>query len=108
MMRTLFMPLLLASVVATAQAATTTQSATARGKPVPAAGPIADPSQGMVVTGDQEAPLVLYILPWQPPRLGALPEVDALQLLPKALDSERSVLEDSLNRSEPAALRPSR
>ena len=62
----------------------------------------------MVVTGDQEAPLVLYILPWQPPRLGSPPDVDTPPLLPKVLDSERSILDDPINRPEPAAFRPVR
>ena len=106
MMRRLLMPMLMVGIVATVQAATTAQATPPRGAPTPPSAPEA--TQGMVVTGDQEAPLVLYILPWQPPRLGGLPEVDAPQLLPKVLDSERSVLEDPLNRPEPAALRPSR
>ena len=105
MRRALLIPVLLAGVVATGQAA---PAASARGKPVAATPSAPDASQGMVVTGDQEAPLVLYILPWQSPRLGALPDVDSPPLLPKVLDSERSVLEDPLNRPEPAAFRPSR
>lgn len=90
-------------------------AATAPGRPpasqAPAATPPGAPSeaaQGMVVTGDQEAPLVLYILPWQPARLGEAPAVDAQPLLPRVLDSERSVLDGPLNRPEPAAIRSPR
>lgn len=97
----------MAVAAATAQAAPAAAApATVRGNP-PSPTP-QDASQGMVVTGDQEAPLVLYILPWQPPRLGGLPDVETPPLLPKVLDSERSVLDDPLNRPEPAAFRPSR
>lgn len=105
MIRTLLISLFLANAITAAHAAA---AAPARGAPAPAAASSPEATQGMVVTGDQEAPLVLYILPWQPPRLGGLPAVDSPPLLPKVLDSERSVLDDPLNRSEPAALRPSR
>lgn len=109
-MRALLIPLLVAAAAAAATAHAA-PAATARGKAVPSASSGAaapEASQGMVVTGDQEAPLVLYILPWQTPRLGNPPEADLPPLLPKVLDSERNVLDDPFNRPEPAAFRPSR
>lgn len=99
------MMIVAAGIAGAADVAPAAPAATAGGKAVLPAAATPEASQGMVVTGDQEAPLVLYILPWQPPRLGSLPEVDAPPLLPKVLDSERSVLDDPLNRPEPAAFR---
>lgn len=77
----------------------------------PAATPPAAPPEaaaGMVITGDQEAPLVLYIVPWQSPRLGAAPEVDTPPLMPRVLDHELGILDDPLNRAEPVAAKSSR
>lgn len=53
---------------------------------------------GMVITGDREAPLVLYIVPWQEPRMAA-PEVVQQPLLPKVLDQSRSPADDPLNQA---------
>lgn len=100
----IFMLCLAAAMMAT----TAAHAATSQGSSVPVAAAAPEASQGMVVTGDQEAPLVLYILPWQPLRPGTPPGVDLPLLLPKVLDSERSVLDEPLNRPEPAAFRPSR
>jgi len=59
---------------------------------------------GMVITGDREAPLVLYIVPWQEPRTAA-PEVVLQPLLPKVLDQSRSLADDPLHQASalPAA-----
>lgn len=59
----------------------------------------AEGEQGMVIRGDQEAPLVLYIVPWQEPGAHALPEAPLPPLLPKVLDRERSLIDDPANRS---------
>lgn len=70
----------------------------------PAAAGAAAP--GMVVTGDREAPLVLYIVPWQEPRMAA-PEVVLQPLLPIVLDQSRSLADDPLNQaSTPATAAP--
>lgn len=70
----------------------------------PAGSPGSQQSPGMVITGDREAPLVLYIVPWQEPK--ALPPPAALMqtLLPNVIDYNRSLIEDPLNRSEPPKL----
>ena len=55
--------------------------------------------QGMVIKGDQEAPLVLYIVPWQEPKVQVLPEAPLQALLPVVLDSDRSLVDDPINRT---------
>lgn len=54
--------------------------------------------QGMVLRGDQEAPLVLYIVPWQDPKPVPAPEAPQVPLLPKVFDHQRSLLDDPVNR----------
>lgn len=63
-----------------------------------AAAPGGAAAPGMVITGDREAPLVLYIVPWQEPRTEA-PEVVLQPLLPKVLDQLRSLADDPLNQA---------
>lgn len=72
-----------------------------------AAATLAPPAApGMVVTGDREAPLVLYIVPWQEPRM-AVPEVVLQPLLPNVLDQSRSLADDPLNQpGAPATAAP--
>lgn len=60
-------------------------------------------AQGMVIRGDQEAPLVLYIVPWQEAKPGAAPEVPLIPLLPKVLDHQRGIVDDPAYRL-PAAI----
>lgn len=57
---------------------------------------------GMVVTGDQEAPLVLTIVPWQEPKQLPPPPVSVAPIVPVVLDHERGVAEDPLSRPLPA------
>lgn len=95
MKRALVLYLALAGALAQAQSAK------------PPAAP-ADAAAGMVITGDQEAPLVLYIVPWQSPRLGSAPDVETPPLLPRVLDHELGILDEPLNRAEPAAAKSSR
>lgn len=54
--------------------------------------------QGMVIRGDQEAPLVLYIVPWQEPKALELP-APLIPLLPQVFDGERSLIDDPAHRS---------
>jgi hypothetical protein len=54
--------------------------------------------QGMVIRGDQEAPLVLYIVPWQEPKAMELP-APLIPLLPQVFDHERSLIDDPVHRS---------
>lgn len=54
--------------------------------------------QGMVIRGDQEAPLVLYIVPWQEPKAMELP-APLVPLLPQVFDRERSLIDDPVHRS---------
>lgn len=66
----------------------------------PAKKPIAPQNDlGMVIRGDQEAPLVLYIVPWQESRVTALPEAPLVPLLPRVLDHDRSLIDDPAQRS---------
>lgn len=53
--------------------------------------------QGMVIRGDQEAPLVLYIVPWQEPKALEL-SPPLIPLLPQVFDGERSLIDDPVNR----------
>lgn len=57
---------------------------------------------GMVVTGDQEAPLVLTIVPWQEPRQLPPPPVQLAPIIPLVLDHERGLADDPLSRPLPA------
>lgn len=54
--------------------------------------------QGMVIRGDQEAPLVLYIVPWQEGAVQKLPDAPRYPLIPVALDHERSLISDPAER----------
>ncbi len=64
----------------------------------------ADGAAGMVVTGDQEAPLVLYIVPWQEQATRQqLPEAPTVQLVPQVLDHERSLADEPLSKALPAS-----
>lgn len=54
---------------------------------------------GMVITGDQEAPLVMYIVPWKDSDVPDPPDVLRQPLLPPVLDYNRSLIDDPLNRS---------
>ena len=56
---------------------------------------------GMVITGDREAPLVLYIVPWQEPKASLPPDVPMQTLLPNVIDYNRSLIDDPVNRSLP-------
>lgn len=58
----------------------------------------ASADQGMVIRGDQEAPLVLYIVPWQEPKALELPP-PLIPLLPQVFDGERSLADDPAHRS---------
>ena len=64
-------------------------SVTATAAPTPAN------QQGMVIKGDQEAPLLLYIVPWQEPRIPEVPEADLQPVLPKVLDDDFGILRRS-------------
>lgn len=55
--------------------------------------------QGTVVRGDQEAPLVLFIVPWQEPKTLEVPPPQPIPLLPKVFDHDRSLVDDPVNRS---------
>jgi hypothetical protein len=46
----------------------------------------------MLIKGDQEAPMVLYIVPWQEPRVPEVPEADLQPVLPKVLDDDFGIL----------------
>lgn len=59
---------------------------------------MAPADQGMVIRGDQEAPLVLYIVPWQEPKALELP-APLIPLLPQVFDRERSLIDDPAQRS---------
>ena len=48
----------------------------------------ASTQQRMVVTGDREAPLVLYIVPWQDPKPLSLPDVEFPSVIPKVFDGQ--------------------
>jgi hypothetical protein len=50
---------------------------------------------GMLIKGDQEAPLVLYVVPWQEPRVPEVPEADLQPVLPKVLDDDYGILRRS-------------
>ena len=65
------------------------------------------PSSGMVIRGDQEAPLVLYIVPWKEPGLPKMPEAYMEPLLPKVLDYDRSLVDDPLNQASTIRLNSS-
>ena len=52
----------------------------------------------MVVRGDQEAPLVMFVVPWQEPKTPAMPGASMLVLWPKVLDHERSFVDEPVNR----------
>lgn len=58
----------------------------------------ASADQGMVIRGDQEAPLVLYIVPWQEPKVLELPP-PLIPLLPQVFEGERSIADDPAHRS---------
>lgn len=62
-------------------------------------GRLSSAEQGMVIRGDQEAPLVLYIIPWQDPKLPEIPLPPLTPLLPKVFDHEHSLIEDPANRT---------
>lgn len=53
----------------------------------------------MTVSGDQEAPLVLYIVPWQPPKPVTLPTVSREALIPRVVDHEHGLAQDPTGRS---------
>ncbi len=57
----------------------------------------------MVIRGDPEAPLVLYIVPWQEGAAQKLPDAPRFPLLPTALDSDRSLVSDPAQRPVGAA-----
>lgn len=50
---------------------------------------------GMIIKGDQEAPLVLYVVPWQDPRVPEVPEADLQPVLPRVLDDDLGILQRS-------------
>lgn len=72
-------------------------------KPAPAKQVPKPAEQGMVIRGDQEAPLVLYIVPWQEGAVQQLPEAPRYPLIPVALDHERSLVSDPAERPVGAA-----
>jgi hypothetical protein len=55
----------------------------------------ADYQPGTLIKGDQEAPLVLYVVPWQEPRVPEVPEADLQPVLPKVLDDDYGILRRS-------------
>lgn len=57
---------------------------------------------GMVITGDREAPLVLYIVPWQEPALPPLPTVPLRPLVPQVLDEDYARLPATAPANRPA------
>lgn len=58
---------------------------------------------GMVVTGDQEAPLVLTIVPWQEPRpRPAPPPPITVPALPDVLDHDRGIADEPMSRPLPS------
>lgn len=74
----------------------------------PAVGKIVQGDEGTVIRGDQEAPLVLYIVPWQDPKPQPLPEAPLIPLLLKAYDHDRSLIDDPANQSLDAVPPPGR
>jgi hypothetical protein len=62
-------------------------------------GPGVSQQPGMIIKGDQEAPLVLFIVPWQEPKPPAAPAVLQQSLLPPVLDDNRSLVDNPVNRS---------
>lgn len=67
------------------------------------------PAAGMVITGDREAPLVLYIVPWQEPKPVQAPQPPLQPLLPAAVDRpDGGVLDDPRNRAPGTAAPESR
>ena len=79
------------STGATAQAA----------KPAPRTASTANATSGMVISGDREGPLGLYLAPWQEP-LAQLPEALLQSSLPKVLDDTVGLADDPVNRQFPA------
>lgn len=55
----------------------------------------ADYQPGMVITGDQEAPLVLFVVPWHEPQVPEVPDADLQPVLPKVLDDDFGILRRS-------------
>ena len=47
-----------------------------------------------VIRSDQEAPLVLFVLPWEESTIGTRPPAPMSDLLPVAVDNERTLAED--------------
>lgn len=67
----------------------------------------AEGAAGMVITGDREAPLVLYIVPWQEPKPVPPPPPPLQSLLPAVVDRpDGGVLDDPKNRAAGAAPGP--
>lgn len=56
--------------------------------------PVAEQA-GMQIKGDHEAPLVLYIVPWQEPSVPDVPEADLQPVLPNVLDDDFGILRRS-------------
>jgi hypothetical protein len=65
----------------------------------PAKPGLAQSELGMVIRGDQEAPLVLYIVPWQESRMAGIPDLPLLPLPPRVHDHDRSLADDPAMRS---------
>lgn len=63
------------------------------------------PTERMVVTGDREAPLVLYIVPWQDPKPLRVPDVDMPPVIPRVFDTDIETASDrASSRLDPAKL----
>jgi len=74
------------------------------GKPAGRVGTTANASStpnGMVISGDREGPLGLYLAPWQEP-VAQLPEALLQTRLPKVIDDSFGLADDPVNRQFPA------
>lgn len=78
------------------------QQATAASAPRSQPTPVDAGSPGMVVRGDQEAPLVLYIFPWQEANLPSLAPAPSQLGLPQVLDRFEPLERDPMNQPLPA------
>jgi hypothetical protein len=86
------------ALLAAAGAALVAQLAAAQPAAPPGKPPRGPGAAGMVITGDQEAPQVLTIVPWQEPRRVDPAPLPALPALPTVLDHERTLAEEPLSR----------
>ena len=60
----------------------------------PAARDTTGATAGIVITGDQEAPLVLFVLPWEDSAVSLPPPAPMSDLIPDAVDHDRTLLQE--------------